>query len=87
MFGHVAPTLATKKNDFLIGMSLSLGANVKIKNNFWFCISPFLHFPLGGFNERDFLGYKIDNPFFLYNFRNNVWVTVWAVLDLFYNIC
>ena len=44
MFGHVAPTLATKKNDFLIGMSLSLGANVKIKNNFGVCISPFLHF-------------------------------------------
>ena len=68
MFGHIAPTLATKNNDFLVGMSLSLGANVKIKNNFGFCISPFLHFPLGGFNERDFLGYKIDNPFFLYNF-------------------
>ena len=44
MFGHIAPTLTAKNNDFLVGMSLSLGANVKIKNNLGFCISPFLHF-------------------------------------------
>lgn len=68
MFGHIAPTLATKNNEFGLGMSLSVGANVKIKNNFGFCISPFIHYPLGGFNEGDFLGYKVDNPFFLYNF-------------------
>ena len=70
MFGHIAPTLATKNNDFLVGMSLSLGANVKIKNNFGFCISPFLHFPVGGYPSSDdfFLGYKNLNPLFIYNF-------------------
>jgi len=70
MFGHIAPTLAIKNYDFELGMSLSLGANVKIKNNLGFCISPFLHFPIGGYPSGDdyFLGYKKLNPLHIYNF-------------------
>ena len=68
MMAIAVAVVAIKNNNFGLGMSLSLGANVKIKNNFGFCISPFVHFPVGGFNEGGFLGYKLDNPFFLYNF-------------------
>ena len=68
MFGHIAPTLAIKDYNTELGLSFSLGANVKIKNNFGLCISPFLHLPLGGYGNENFFGLKRVNPLFLYNF-------------------
>ena len=68
MFGHIAPTLAIKDYNTELGLSFSLGANVKIKNNFGLCISPFLHLPLGGYRDEFFFGLKRVNPLFLYNF-------------------
>ena len=68
MFGHIAPTLAIKDYNTEIGLSFSLGASVKIKNNFGLCISPFLHLPLSGYGDEYFFGLERVNPLFLYNF-------------------
>ena len=78
MFGHIAPTLAIKNYDTELGVSFSLGAHVKIKNNFGLCISPFLHLPLSGYPSGDetFLGQKNVNPLFLYNFGIMVGVQI-----------
>ena len=46
IFGHIAPTLAIKDYNTELGLSFSIGANLKIKNNFGLCISPFFANPL-----------------------------------------
>ena len=68
MFGHIAPTLAINDYNTELGLSFSLGANVKIKNNLGLCISPFIHLPIDGYGDETFFGLNRVNPLYLYNF-------------------
>ena len=78
LFGHVAPTIALKDFNKEFGISMCVGANIKIKNRIGLCISPFLHFPLSGYpTDNDlFLGFERVNPLQLYNFGIMVGVQI-----------
>ena len=78
IFGHIAPTLALKDFNREFGISMSLGAYVKIKNQVGLCVSPFLHFPISGYPTSDeiFLGHPRVTPLQLYNFGIMVGVQI-----------